>query len=157
MSFWNKIGKALKGAAIAVGRKALSTATGGLSEPVIRASKALLVNHKASKIKIQPLSVRAVLSKSAVPHPAVHIASTMTTMPGGAPLKRSSKRKGKSSTPKPPKSKRRAKTKRAKSSGTKRTAPKGGLDLKRMAVAWRAAGKPGRWIDWVKTQPIRKG
>lgn len=26
----------------------------------------------------------------------------------------------------------------------------GGLDLKALSVSWRKAGKPGRWIDWVK-------
>lgn len=34
----------------------------------------------------------------------------------------------------------------------KRTAPKGGLDLKKLSRSWRAAGKPGRWIDWVKAK-----
>ena len=33
----------------------------------------------------------------------------------------------------------------------KRTAPKGGLDLKGMAREWRAAGKPGSWRDWIKS------
>lgn len=32
----------------------------------------------------------------------------------------------------------------------KRGPPKGGLDLKALSKSWRAAGKPGRWIDWVK-------
>jgi len=31
-----------------------------------------------------------------------------------------------------------------------RSAPKGGLDLKAIAAKWRKAGKPGRWIDFVK-------
>lgn len=32
----------------------------------------------------------------------------------------------------------------------KRRAPTGGLDLKAISVAWNKAGKPGRWIDFVK-------
>jgi len=36
--------------------------------------------------------------------------------------------------------------------GAKRRAPTGGLDLKAISVAWNKAGKPGRWIDFVKAQ-----
>lgn len=43
-----------------------------------------------------------------------------------------------------------------RASSGKRKPPPGGLDLKRMAVAWRAAGKPGRWIDWIKSRPLRR-
>lgn len=32
----------------------------------------------------------------------------------------------------------------------RRRLPTGGLDLKALSKSWRAAGKPGRWIDWVK-------
>lgn len=46
------------------------------------------------------------------------------------------------------------KAKRAKSATRK--APSGGLDLKRMALAWRAAGKPMSWRDWIKTNQLRK-
>lgn len=38
-----------------------------------------------------------------------------------------------------------------KGSGGGRRAPTGGKDLKGLSVSWRAAGKPGRWIDWVKS------
>lgn len=41
------------------------------------------------------------------------------------------------------------------SSGVKRQPPKGGLDLKAMAAAWRAAGKPGTWLGWIKSNPIK--
>lgn len=39
--------------------------------------------------------------------------------------------------------------KRAKR-GTRKP-PAGGKDFKALSVSWRAAGKPGRWIDWVKS------
>jgi len=38
----------------------------------------------------------------------------------------------------------------------KRTPPKGGLDLKAMALQWRAAGKPGTWLGWIKANQIKK-
>ncbi len=36
-----------------------------------------------------------------------------------------------------------------------RKPPKGGLDLKRMSTAWRAAGSPGSWQQWIKGNPIK--
>lgn len=42
-------------------------------------------------------------------------------------------------------------------SGTKRTVPSGGLDLKRIASMWRAEGKPGDWRAYIKAHSdIRK-
>jgi hypothetical protein len=103
------------------------------------------------------------------------------TMPGGAPLARSSSSRGR--TARGTSSRRRRKAKapirgmsdeynrymathsakdlrrgekrdlrraRKAASGRKRQPPKGGKDFKALSVAWRAAGKPGRWIDWVK-------
>ncbi len=52
--------------------------------------------------------------------------------------------------------KKAAKKAKRASTGGKRTPPKGGLDLKAIASAWRAAGKPGKWIDYIKSNPIRK-
>jgi len=37
-----------------------------------------------------------------------------------------------------------------------RKPPRGGLDLAKIAVLWRSQGKPGRWIDFIKANPIRK-
>jgi len=56
----------------------------------------------------------------------------------------------------------RAAKKRRKTGATKvkrssgRTPPKGGLDLKAIAAKWRAAGKPGTWLGYIKANPIRK-
>lgn len=49
-----------------------------------------------------------------------------------------------------------AKVKRAKGvkrSGARRGPPKGGLDMKAMSRAWRAAGSPGSWQGWIKNNP----
>jgi hypothetical protein len=35
--------------------------------------------------------------------------------------------------------------------GGKRTAPSGGKDFKALSASWKKAGKPGKWIDWVKS------
>jgi hypothetical protein len=49
------------------------------------------------------------------------------------------------------------KVKKVKVPGAKRAAPKGGLDLKQISVMWAAAGKPGRWADFIKANShIRK-
>lgn len=37
-----------------------------------------------------------------------------------------------------------------------RTPPKGGLDLAAIARQWKAAGKPGTWISYIKANPIKK-
>lgn len=67
------------------------------------------------------------------------------TMPGGAPLRGVAVRK--------PAARRKAaaKPKAPKAPGSKRKAPKGGKDLKALSVSWKAAGKPGKWLDWVKS------
>lgn len=65
------------------------------------------------------------------------------TMPGGAPLRALGAKVVRAA------HSRRAR--RAASSPRKaRSAPKGGLDLRALSASWKAAGKPGRWIDWVK-------
>lgn len=38
----------------------------------------------------------------------------------------------------------------------KRQPPPGGLDLAKMALAWRAADKPGTWQGWIRSNPIRR-
>lgn len=37
-----------------------------------------------------------------------------------------------------------------------RKPPSGGLDLAKMGAAFRAAGKPIPWQQWIKTYPLRK-
>lgn len=50
---------------------------------------------------------------------------------------------------------RRSPRRRA-STGTRRRPPPGGMDLKAMSAAWRAAGKPTSWQDWIKNNQIRR-
>lgn len=89
-----------------------------------QALKAAGVSLRTARLKpIQPLSVQASVSRVATP-------LAKRTLQG------------------PPRRKRDAG--KGKASPTKRRAPTGGLDLKAIAVRWRAAGKPGRWIDFVK-------
>lgn len=39
----------------------------------------------------------------------------------------------------------------------KRSVPAGGLDLKKISAMWKAAGKPGTWIDFIKANSdVRK-
>lgn len=52
---------------------------------------------------------------------------------------------------------KRTVVKMPKAPGAKRAAPKGGLDLKQISVLWAAAGKPGKWADFIKANShIRK-
>lgn len=51
--------------------------------------------------------------------------------------------------------KRQLKARKAKKPSNRKP-PKGGLDLAAIARAWRAAGKPGTWLGYIKANPIRK-
>lgn len=61
-------------------------------------------------------------------------------------LARKAKAKAKAKATKPPKAPKAPKAK------TTRKPPKGGLDLKALSASWKAAGKPGTWIGWVKSK-----
>lgn len=103
--------------------------------------KSLGGSLKAAKLgKVQPLSVRASIEKVAAAGPARRL-----SVP--ASLSRRKRRAKGSTMPQ----------KRKTAPGTsKRLPPKGGLDLKAMAAQWRAAGKPGTWAGWIKSNQIRK-
>jgi len=53
----------------------------------------------------------------------------------------------------------RAKAPRVKTAKVKKVSnrkpPKGGLNLKAMSAKWRAAGSPGTWQQWIKSNPIK--
>lgn len=106
--------------------------------------KSLGGNLKAARLgKIEPLSVRSSVEKIA-PRQAVQ---TLRRLGSAASTARVSIARGSRMT-----------QKRPTAPGTgKRIPPAGGLDLRAMAVAWRAAGKPGTWRDWIKSNQIRKG
>jgi hypothetical protein len=73
------------------------------------------------------------------------------TMPGGAPLAAAARAVR---TARGTHSRRRRKSVSvapSKPARAKRRPPKGGKDFKALSASWKAAGKPGRWIDWVKS------
>lgn len=115
--------------AAAIASKLRSSAIGGIKQ-VVR-SKA----EKAFHDKLATL----------IPNrPAPNTAAPAETMPGGAPLRVTVAKLRRAVH-----SRRRAAS--SPTTATKRRAPSGGLDLKALSASWRAAGKPGRWIDWVKS------
>lgn len=92
---------------------------------------------------------KALARKTHAMKPNVTVSPAATTMPGGAPLAKlpsaaapRRRRKG-AAAPRSAKAPRKA-------AGGGRKPPKGGKDLKALSASWKAAGKPGRWIDWVK-------
>lgn len=132
--------------------------------------KALGSNLKAARLgKIEPLSVRAGVAKIATPlaKRTITLRPRMSDSPRGlviakdgpvfrsgqdlAKWERAQKKKG-SRMP------HKAKTNGKRGNGTpsKRKPPKGGLDLATMASQWRAAGKPGTWISWIKANQVKK-
>lgn len=161
MSWLSKLArKALGGKAVtlknvvkAAAGKAVGTIPGGTA--VLRAAKALAVKPHAAAVKVQPVSVRAVISKAVAAPPRSIAPPTLgaaTRMPGGAPIASGSPRKAK---------RRMPRGRAATDSGVgarghptragKRRAPSGGKDFKALSAAWRAAGKPGTWLAWVKS------
>lgn len=83
-------------------------------------------------------------------------------LPGGAPISGSGgsrTKKLKATAVKKPAKKKASKTasKATKSSGKKGTiGGSGSLDLKATSAKWKKAGKPGKWIDYVKSNGVRR-
>lgn len=121
---------ALGGAALK--SKLKSAAVGGIKQVIRAKAQKALVN----RIKVKAPTIVPISAGTAKP-PAV-------TMPGGAPLstRATVRRRPKLAAAAP---------KARKAAGGKRKPPKGGKDLKALSASWKAAGKPGKWIDWVKT------
>jgi len=82
---------------------------------------------------------------------AGNTAAQATTMPGGAAIGRAVVRAAKRTVKRRVKVVARRSSGGSSSSSGKRAAPKGGLDLKAASASWKAAGKPGKWLDWVKS------
>lgn len=155
-----KVRKALKIPPVTLGNVAKAggiAATGGIGglAGAVALSKLKSAAIGGAKQLIKAKAQRAVLSrlKRTAPVPILAQPKVVdiraTTMPGGAPLRgvKTGGTRRRSSTTKKPKAPRKA----AKAPGAKRTAPKGGKDFKALSAAWKAAGKPGKWIDWVKS------
>lgn len=98
------------------------------------------------------------IAKLAPPKVVPISAAPATTMPGGAPL-RGVKRAPGVVAAKRPKAKRARVVKPRKmaaakprtAAGARRGPPKGGKDFKALSASWKKAGKPGTWLDWVKS------
>jgi hypothetical protein len=125
----------LGGAGVALGAKVIrsrlkSAAVGGVKQ---------VIRSKAEKA-LHDRTAQLIPAGSAASRPKA------TAMPGGARLAgelrslvRRRRRRSVAATSAPA------------ATGTKRKAPTGGLDLKALSASWRAAGKPGKWLDWIKS------
>ena len=148
-----KLGKFLKKAAKLGSKLArpilATTPVGALALRAQQTLKSLGGNMKAARLgKIQPLSVRASVEKIA-PSASLSLRKFPTSAANGTSGRisaRSSKRKAS----------RMPQKRRTATGKGRRTPPSGGLDLRAMAAAWRAAGKPGSWRDWIRTNQLRK-
>lgn len=127
-----------------------TTPVGALALRAQQTLKSLGGNLKAARLgKLEPLSVRSGIEKIEPHRPARFIrpmgVSARSAGKGGSGRRRSSK-----------KGSRMPQNRKTPTGTTRRVPPKGGLDLRAMAVQWRAAGKPGSWREWIRTNQIRK-
>ena len=157
MGFFKKLLKAVKKPLLNVAKTGLSLASGGLSDKAITIAKAAGTVIKRGKVakaqkvldRIPAPALRSMTYKSALPTAASYISPPAIAMPGGAPIagaRRTTKRR-KAALPKMPK---KVAAKAAKKAN-KGPSGKGMKDLKALSVSWNAAGKPGKWLDWVKS------
>ena len=163
MKFGKFLKKAVKlGAKIAKPLLA-TTPIGALAIRAQQTLKSLGGNLKAARMgKIEPLSVRAPVEKI-LPHAAAQTLRRFPRSQASTAARTISRNFG-------AKARKRAKPftiaqrqgstmpqeRRTATGKGKRTPPAGGLDLAAMAVQWRAAGKPGSWRDWIKSNQLRK-
>lgn len=122
-----------------------ATPIGAAAMKIQQTAKGLGLSLKAQR-KVQPLSVRSAIDKVSMASPG---AARTLEAPGPLGLVKATVRRRRKRATMPAKAKTRTRQ-------GSRTVPRGGLDLKAMAAAWRAAGKPGTWREWIKTQQIRK-
>jgi hypothetical protein len=160
-----KVRKALKLPAITLGNVAKVAAvagTGGLGAAGLGAAvlKSKLKSAAVGGIKqvLRTKGQKALVDKLKQLAPS-GAAGAATTMPGGAPL-RGKVAAARAVRPKKRKLYLTGKARRARERATlegappqkaKRKAPSGGKDFKALSASWKAAGKPGTWLDWVKS------
>lgn len=142
MGLFGFVGKALG----KVAKAGLSVATKGLSDKVFSALKGSGKKPTATKPTVTPnIQNQALMAKLGAPV----LKLSQTEAAGGDYVRAAATKKRK----KP----KKAKAPKA-SSGAKRAAPKGGLDLKKIGQMYQAAGKPMPWLDFVKANSnVRKG
>jgi hypothetical protein len=152
-----KARKALHLPAITIGNAAklgAAISTGGLGAVALGAGAAALRSKLKSagvggiKQIVRSKAEKALNDRIATLVPqraAPNTAAPADTMPGGAPL-RSAVAKLRRAT-----HSRRARASSSPARASKRRAPTGGLDLKALSASWKAAGKPGSWMDWIRS------
>lgn len=143
------LGNAAKAGAIA--------ATGGVGGLAGAVTLSKLKSAAVGGIKqvARAKAAKALAKRAIAQAPKVIAQARATTMPGGAPLKRANVTRALKGAvvaegKRVAKRARKAARKAAAPRSGKRQAPKGGKDFKALSAAWKAAGKPGKWIDWVK-------
>jgi hypothetical protein len=159
MSMLSKFVSKHKKALLTGARVIAAGVTRGKSEKIVGQLKGIGAAVKVYKgaTKRPTKSEAAVAAKAATlgtPNIVPISSVKATTMPGGAKLKGvslggSTSRK-RASVVAAPRKKAAAKA-RKPASGAKRKAPKGGKDFKALSASWKAAGKPGTWLAWVKS------
>ena len=160
MGLFKKLKKAVKGVrkalhlpAITVGNVAKVAGATALGGPLGGAAAVLKSKLKSAAIGgvkqvLKSKAEKAVVAKIQKLAPALGpVASKAIARPGGAPLAGAAA--GAAAKLRRATHSRR---KRKKAPGTKRRAPTGGLDLKALSASWKAAGKPGTWLAWVKSR-----
>jgi len=151
MGFFGTIAK-LAGKVVKAGA---SVVTQGASDNLLQAlkggggAKAALKAAKTATLNAQQLAQITKLT------PSVKGSASQKVQAALKPVAKVPKAKTKTTkakaTPKPKKAKA-AKVKKAST----RKPPKGGLDLAAISRAWKAAGKPGTWLGYIKANPIKK-
>jgi len=151
--------------ALRIGARVIAAGiTRGKSEKVIGQLKGIGAAVKVYKgaVKQSTKAEAAQVAKTmtlGAPNVVPQSSVSAKTMPGGAklqgvssgaaPRRRKARKAAVAVAPAP--RKRAAARARKAPSGSKRLPPKGGKDLKALSASWKAAGKPGKWIDWVKS------
>lgn len=146
MSFFGGLIKGVAKIASAVGGAALKASPAG---KIVGIAKGVVENLKGSKrARLDPSTVpitnqqKALAAKLSIPTPRALITSYKA--PGLKLKVRRAPRAG-------------SKTTKASAAAAKRGAPKGGLDLAKISQMFKADGKPGKWIDYVKAHSyVRK-
>lgn len=156
MGFFSFVGKALG----KVAKAGLSVVTHGVSDKVLSVAKGL-GTQKATSTRAQGglttlkdqtavMKVTQGTKKNIPASTASAVAKKATAIDYQAKVIKSTTRRKASK----PLKKAKLPAAVAKTKG-KRTPPKGGLDLKAMSTAWKAAGKPGTWQGWIKSNPLK--
>lgn len=143
----------LKKAAGKVLKAGLGQLTGGISDKAFSAIKQAGLQKEAQKqaaAQMETLKTQVQMVKLA---PTMAPISTSAAM---VPIRKAvGTRTRKKKAPKKRKTSRVARV--PTRAPSKRRAPRGGLQLRAMAAEWRAAGKPGTWLGWIKSNPIKGG